>query len=163
MRSVLLKCKQQNPLSHWYRLMNTRESADATQSGRGCVDKQEHFVKSIQEVLQLALDTNELRHRVSQHEHRLIAHDSRITVVEVSLVDNTADIKKILLHVENSLTVADQKKLLNYLDTFETSKTKAIRYYIIGSMVVMSAVVLGLPIKDILHGLADVLIKAVIA
>lgn len=142
--------------------MNTQENVGETSKGRDCTDKQEHFVKSMQEVIKIALDNNDIRHQLAAHDQRLTAHDSRITVVEVSITDNSADIKNILKHVENSLSVDDQKKILSYLETYETTKQKAIKWWLVSSSVLLLAVLAGFPLKDIIAGIGKNLLKMIL-
>lgn len=137
--------------------MNTSGSVGEKTSE--CVDRQLEFMQSMKTLIEIATDNNDLRHKVAAHDQRLIAHDSRITVVEVAMADNSADIKNILKHVENSLSVDDQKKILSYLETYETTKQKAIKWWLVSSSVLLLAVLAGFPLKDIIAGIGKNLLK----
>jgi len=155
-RNLAIKCHLSN---HWYNQMNTQGSAGARQDEHSCVDKQDHFVKSMSELVKIAIDNNDLRRQVAVHEGRLTAHESRIVVIEVSQVDNTADLHKILQHLESSLSVENQAKILGYIEKFETNKDRAIKYYIGGTMLLFGGVMIGIPFSDVFEFVGKVAVK----
>ena len=158
MRLVRLKCQILNPLDLWYLRMTTKENAVE----QSCVDRQLEFMESMKALFEVAIDNTDLRHKIDSHDRRLTAHDSRITVVEVSMVDNSEDIKNILKHVENSLSVDDQKKILSYLERYETTKQKAVKWWIISSSGLLLAVMAGFPLKEIFQAIGKNLLKLLI-
>lgn len=140
--------------------MNTSGSVGEKTSE--CVDRQLEFMQTMKSLIEIATDNNDLKHQIASHDQRLTAHDSRITVLEVAMADNSKDIKDILKHVENSLSVDDQKKILSYLDKYETTKEKAIKWWLISSSVLLVAVVAGFPLKDIIAAIGKNLLKMII-
>lgn len=88
--------------------MNTKENAGENTASQGCTDKQEYFVKSVQELLKIALDNNDLRHQVAQHDKRLTAHDSRIMVVEVAQLDSKEAVESLRsFFLNQNMTIVD--------------------------------------------------------
>jgi hypothetical protein len=140
--------------------MSTLGSVDEKTSE--CVDRQLEFMQTMKSLIEIATDNNDLKHQIASHDQRLTAHDSRITVLEVSMADNSSDIKNILKHVENSLSVDDQKKILAYLETYETTKQKAIKWWLVSSSVLLIAVLAGFPLKDIVAGIGKNLLKMIL-
>lgn len=88
--------------------MNTKENAGESTANPGCTDKQEYFVRSVQELLKIALDNNDLRHQVAQHDKRLTAHDSRIMVVEVAQLDSKEAVESLRsFFLNQNMTIVD--------------------------------------------------------
>ncbi len=88
--------------------MNTKENAGENTASQGCTDKQEVFVKSVQELLKIALDNNDLRHQVAQHDKRLTAHDSRFMAIEVAQLDSKEAVESLRsFFLNQNMTIVD--------------------------------------------------------
>ena len=144
--------------------MSTKESAGvkSVESGDKCPDRQKEFVETMQELLRTAIDNNDLRHEMAKHSNMLTAHESRIVVLEVAGVNASENIDKVLKHFEAALSPEDQARLLGYLDKFETGKDKLIKYWLIGSSVVILAMMAGFPMSEIMKAIAKKLITLLI-
>ena len=135
--------------------MSTKENAGvkALDNTESCPDRQREFVDTMKELLKTAIDNNDLRHEMAKHSNMITAHESRIVVLEVAGVTTTENIDKVLKHLESALSPEDQKRILGYLDKFQTGKDKLIKYWLYASTIIILAILAGFPMGDIMKAL----------
>lgn len=127
-----------------------------------CPDSQIKFVSTLQDLLKNAIDNTELRRIIEQHARQLVSHDQRITFLENAEVSNTENVKKILLKVEGSLSVDDQKQIALILKQYNEKKTKFLKWYIPISAVLIFVSFFGATAKEVLAAISKLIVKALI-
>ena len=147
--------------------MTTQANADGTRKGaytndETCTNKQVQFVESMQELLKIATDITDLRYKTEQHGRQLVSHDQRIVFLEDAEVNNTENVKKILLKVEGSLSVDDQKQIALILKQYNEKKTKFLKWYIPISAILIFVSFFGATAKEVLAAISKLIVKALI-
>lgn len=140
-----------------------QDNAGVKSVANSCPDRQQEFVDTMRELLKTAIDNNDLRHEMARHASTISDHSERICKLEGDGFLLTENVDRVLKHLEDSaITPEEQKRLIKYLDAYESGKQKAQKYYMLASGVIILAMVAGFPAGDILKAVAKKILIALV-
>lgn len=140
-----------------------KENAGVKPVESSCPDKQQILVDTMRDLLEKAIDNNNLHHKMEQHAKAISDHGERICKLEGDGFLLTENVDRVLKHLEDSaITPEEQNRLIKYLDAYESGKQKAQKYYMLASGVIILAMVAGFPAGDILKAVAKKILIALV-
>lgn len=124
-----------------------------------CEERQKILVESIDVLLKIALDGNEIRKQIalieeklSQHNERIIDHDEKIASLVGEAFTIARTVEKFIEEMRASqLTDDDKKTLVEVLKSYRKGSEKitlAVKYYLTVSIPLFIAVAAGVNVKE---------------